>query len=68
MIALVCRSASEAFVEQRQSKWRSMIDDVPLAEGADRCGGAIGLVCMALSALSFSVMTLFVHILERQGA
>ena len=29
-----------------------------------RCGGAIGLVFMALSAVSFSIMSLFVHILS----
>ena len=36
-----------------------------MAEGAAQCGGLIGLVFMALSAVSFSIMSLLVHVLAR---
>ena len=39
-------------------------DDDLSAEGSHRCCGAIGLIFMGLSALSFSIMSLLVHILS----
>ena len=37
--------------------------EIKMSAGHGRCQGAIGLIFMALSAISFSIMSLFVHIL-----
>ena len=42
-------------------------DDQRFAAGSRRCGGTAGLILMALSAVSFSIMTLIVHVLATKS-
>ena len=51
-------------VSQRDTVDNKDVDSsVRMQEGHDRCGGSIGLIFMALSALSFSLMSFVLHTL-----
>lgn len=67
---IVCRSMSRTF---QYSSLEISANDVSVnsstvPKGEEQCGGTVGLILMALSAVSFSIMSLFVHILASRKA